>query len=408
MKNMDRRTFMQLTGYGMIAMNTPRLVFGKSIDNSNRPPNIVFYLTDDLGYGHLGCYGQKYISTPNIDQFAKEGMKFTQAYSGCAVCAPSRSSLLTGLHTGHAPVRGNSGGIPMRSEFVTFGELLQQTGYTTGIFGKWGLGDINTEGVPNNQGFDEFFGYLHQLHAHFLYPDYLWDNNRKWELPGNQVLNRMEGDANGQRTQYAMDEILNHALYFINENRDRPFLCFISSVLPHEELALPSNREFYNMYKGKFEETEEFNDPRYGQVDVEDPKAVFATIITYMDYQFGKVMSLLKSLKLDENTLVIFASDNGPRMGWEFYDFFESTGPFRGKKGELYEAGIRIPMIARWPGKIRSGVVNDNTVCYFPDILPTFCEIAGTKIPGNIDGISILPALRGNNKQKTHYYLYWE
>ncbi len=412
MKRFNRRSFMKTAGSTLAAFTVAGVLPAQKAKASERPPNIVLFLADDLGYGHLGCYGQKYIRTPYIDQFAKEGMKFTQAYSACTVCAPARSSLLTGLHTGHTQVRGNSGGIPLRDEAVTVGELLQQSGYTTGIFGKWGMGDITTEGVPSNQGFDEFFGYLHQLHAHFYYPDYLWKNNRKWPLPGNQVLDKLPGNALGNRTQYAPDEYMNHALHFIQQNQDRPFFCFLSSVIPHVELAKPPDQELYESYKGQFDE-EWFNDPRPGQVDVRDPKAMFATIVSYMDKNFGKLMSALEKMGLDENTVVLFMSDNGHRgyrggSGWQFYDFFESGGPFRGKKGELYEAGIRVPMIARWPGKIPEGKTNNDLVWYFPDILPTFCELAGAHIPENIDGISVLPTLLGKNNQKTHDYLYWE
>jgi arylsulfatase A len=362
-------------------------------------PNIIFIMADDLGYGHLGCYGQTKIRTPFLDRMAAEGMLFTQCYAGCTVCAPCRSVLMTGKHMGHTSVRGNSGGIPLLDEDVTVGEVLREAGYRTGLFGKWGLGDARTSGVPNKQGFDEFFGYLHQIHAHFYYPEFLWKNNEKFALSGN---------LNGNRKQYTHDLISDAALEFIRSNRDRPFFAYLPLTIPHYELLVPevSLKE----YKGAFPETP-YIDKRRHYADQPTPHAANAAMITHLDKSIGRIFALLKELKLDEKTIVFFTSDNGPTTGAADPDFFRASGPLRGYKRDLYEGGIRVPMIVRWPGIIAKGSRNDH-VWYFPDVLPTLAELSGAEIPKNIDGLSAVPTLLGEHvsgrTQKQHEFLYWE
>ena len=354
-------------------------------------------MADDLGYNHLGCYGQEKIRTPNIDRLAEEGMRFTQAYAGCTVCAPSRSSLMTGHHQGHASVRGNSGGIPLLPEDVTVAEVLKDAGYTTGCFGKWGLGDARSTGVPTKQGFDEFFGTLDQVHAHFYYPDYLWQNGEKYPLPGNQ---------GNRREQYSNDLFTEHALEFIRNQAesDDPFFAYVPYTIPHTELLVPEDS--LAEYRGEFEETPfEYEGHYAGQ---EHPRAAFAAMVTRMDGYVGRIMDLIKELGMDENTLVIFTSDNGGQEDGAGVDleFFNGNWPLRGWKGNLYEGGIRVPAIARWPGKIDVGAVSDQ-VWAFWDFLPTAAELAGTGSPPDIDGLSMAPALL-NEARIERNHLYWE
>lgn len=345
-----------------------------------------------MGYGDLGCYGQKEIKTPNIDQLAVEGMRFTQCYAGSTVCAPSRSVLMTGQHTGHTRVRNNSakvGGtlvlddgspqkrVPLELEDVTVAELLKQAGYVTGITGKWGLGEPNTNGVPTRQGFDEWFGYLNQRHAHSYYPSYLWRNEEKFILQGNQ---------NGQRNQYSHDLFTDFALDFIRRHKDKPFFLYLAYTIPHAEYEIPS--------------TEPYTDKSWPQ----DGK-VHAAMITRMDADIGRLMKLLKEFDIDGQTLVFFCSDNGAVRRWE--GLFDSSGPLRGKKSDLYEGGIRTPMIVRWPGKVAAGKTSD-AVWYYTDVLPTLAELAGVKTPANIDGISVLPTLLGKKQKIDDRFLYWE
>ena len=368
-------------------------------------PNIIFIMADDLGYGHLGCYGQKKIRTPHLDRLAAGGMRFTQAYAGAPVCAPSRSVLMTGLHAGHTPVRGNSGGIPLADEDVTVAELLKPAGYATGCFGKWGLGEHGTSGVPYKQGFDEFFGYLHQIHAHFYYPEYLWHNDRKYPLPGNQ------GD---KGSQYTHDEIMDRAEDFIRRHKDGPFFLYVPLIIPHYELLVPEDS--LAEYRGKFPEKPYKGRGRKAGYPSDyakqaTPKAATAAMITRMDRSIGRMMQLLKELKIDEKTIVFFTSDNGPTSGASDPKFFRAAGPLRGQKGNLYEGGIRVPTIVRWPGKIASGVTNDH-VWHFTDVMPTLVDLAGARKPTEIDGISIVPTLLGEKAagrpQRRHEFLYWE
>ncbi len=368
---------------------------GLSLFASNSP-NIIFILADDLGYGHLGCYGQKKILTPNIDQLAAEGMRFTQHYAGANVCAPSRSVLMTGLHTGHTPIRANGGYKFFHDEDVTVAEVLKGAGYKTGCFGKWGLGYENNPGHPNKQGFDEFFGYLHHVHAHFYYPYYLWKNESRFPLPEN------EGHKRGR---YADDEVHREALDFIRSSKDKTFFAYIPYTLPHVELTVPEDS--IKPYRGKWPEYP-MPDPRPGYIGSDEPLATFAGMISRLDRQVGEIMALLKELKIDDNTIIFFAGDNGPQANqWvKLADFFDGNGPLRGYKADFYEGGIRVPLIARWPKKIKAGTTSD-LLSGFQDVMPTLAELAGTKAPKG-DGISFVPTMLGKGKQTSRDFMYWE
>jgi len=337
-------------------------------------PNVVYIMADDLCYRDIGCYGQEMIKTPNIDKIAEEGMRFTNCYAGSTVCAPSRCCLMTGMHTGHARVRNNSskefGRVPLLPEDVTIAEILKGAGYTTGMFGKWALGEAETTGIPNKKGFDTWFGYLNQHHAHNYYPSILW-NNKKLFFP--------EGE-------YSHDIIAREALKFLKTNKDKPFFMYVPFTIPHQRHEIPSDEPYSNK--------------PWSQLDKN-----YAAMITRMDNDIGKIMALLKEFGLEENTIVFFCSDNGSTKG-ERPTFFNSRGPFRGGKGDLYEGGMRVPMIVRWPGKIKADAVSEQ-IWAFWDFLPTACEIAGIETPKGIDGISMLPAILGK-EQKEHEYLYWE
>ena len=397
----------------IIILSTITLFFF-SCENSqkakvNTPkPNIVYILADDLGYGDLSCYGQTKFTTPNIDKLAESGIKFIQHYSGCTVCAPSRSSLLTGQNTGHTFIRGNKewnpeGQYPLEAKAVTMAEILKDAGYVTGGFGKWGLGFVGTDGDPNNQGFDEFYGYNCQRIGHNYYPYHLWHNNEKIMLKGN------EGTATGE---YAPELIHKQALKFIADNKDKPFFMYYPSIIPHAELFAPE--EYIKKYRGKFDPEKNYkgvdDGKRYktgGYGSQPESHAAFAAMVDYLDMQVGEIVAKLKELEIYENTLIIFTSDNGPHMeGGADPDFFNSNGLLKGYKRDLYEGGIRVPMIAVWDGKIKMGK-ETNHISAFWDVLPTVAEITGTSIPENIDGISFLPTLLGE-KQKPHEYLYWE
>jgi arylsulfatase A-like enzyme len=362
-----------------------------------RPPNIILIMADDLGYGDLGCYGQKRIRTPNIDRMAAEGMRFRNAYAGCTVCAPSRSVLMTGLHMGHTSVRSNPGGVPLLAEDITVAELLQQAGYRTGCFGKWGLGDAGTDGVPWKQGFDEFFGYLHQVHAHYYYPSFLFHNGERFPL---------EGNAEGKRMTYSHDVIASRALDFIRQSKDGPFFCYVPFTIPHLELLVPEDS--MAEYRGLFPEPKPFRDPNHHYAPQDEPRTAYAAMITRMDRDVGRILALLDELDIASQTVVFFTSDNGAATPLWNDDFFESTGGLRGHKQNFYEGGIRAPLLARWPGRIAPGSVSDH-LCGFWDFLPTALELAGTPIPPHADGFSIVPTLLGRpSRQKQHEFLYWE
>lgn len=378
--------------------------------NNQSQPNIVYILADDLGYGDLGCYGQKIIKTPNIDKLASSGMLFAQHYAGCTVSSPSRSSLLTGLHTGHTFIRGNKennpeGQYPLPANTVTIANLLQKAGYVTGAFGKWGLGSPGSTGDPNSLGFDEFYGYNCQRLAHNYYPYHLWHNQTKIILGGNS------GD---KKQQYAQDIIHQQALQFLRKNAQKKFFIFLPYILPHAELTSPED-SILNLYKGRITEKKPYNgvekgdgykDGAYGSSA--NPHADFAAMISRLDAYVGEVVSELKRLGLDKNTIVIFTSDNGPhREGGADPDFFNSYGPLRGVKRDMFEGGIRVPLIASWPGTIAPSSKTDH-ISAFWDIMPTFSALAGVNKKVQTDGISMLPTLLSQKNQKIHKYLYWE
>ena len=383
---MKRRDFLRAAGAGAMSLamgGCASSLAGSADTRSEERPNIVFIVVDDMGWADLGCYGGKQIKTPNINRMAKEGIRFTDAYSGCTVCAPARSVLMTGLHMGHTSVRGNTGGIALRDEDVTVAEVLKRSGYATGGYGKWGLGDVGTAGVPEKQGFDEFFGYYHQVHAHDYWTEYLWRNSRKVPMTGEP----------GSMERYTHNRIFEQTLNFIRKNKDRPFFCYAPWTPPHGKYQIPESGPAWAMYKDK---------------DWPKNAKVVAAMDTMLDRHVGELLSLLKELGLDERTIVFFCSDNGAAQ--RFDGVLDSSGPLKGYKRSMYEGGIRVPLIARWPGKIKAGATS-NLPCYFADMMPTFVELARSRkyMPGNIDGISIVPTLTGREKeQKKHAFLYWE
>lgn len=367
-----------------------------SVAADQPPPNIVYLLADDLGYGDLGSYGQTLIATPRLDQMARQGMRFTDHYAGAPSCHPSRCVLFTGKHAGNGYIRGNSK-IPLRPTDFTLSQLLNQAGYRTGGIGKWALGDANTTGAPWKKGMDEFFGYLDQTHAHGYYPDFLWKNGHRVDIPENQ---------NGRREVYSHDLFADFALDFIRRHKDQPFFFYGAFTIPHAEVTVPEDS--LAEYRGRWPEPKHFPGSKtYCPQD--QPRAVRAAMISRLDRDIGRILDLLDELKLSENTLVIFSSDNGPiTAGGQDPDFFNSTGPLRGLKFTLREGGIRVPCLARWPGKI-APTSTTSFVSDFADMLPTFAELAGTQAPAGLDGVSILPTLLGQAaNQKMRPYHYWE
>jgi arylsulfatase len=376
-------------------------------------PNIILVMADDLGWKELGCYGQKKIRTPHIDQMAAEGMRFTQFYTGAPVCAPARCNLMTGKHAGHAYIRNNGeikanqyelngttiygGQTPLATEETTIAEILKARGYRTGCFGKWGLGAAGTTGDPLKKGFDRFYGYNCQRHAHNLYPNYLDRDGRPEFLEGN--TRGLTGEKYGP--QLIADELLR----FVEENHDEPFFVYYPTVIPH--LALQAPQEDIDAYNGEWEETP-YNGKSYQPHPT--PRACYAAMITFMDKQMGRLFALLKELGVDDNTIVLFTSDNGSSHLKEQvdYEFFDSVGELRGLKGSVYEGGVREPFIARWPGRIRPHTVSDHIGIHY-DVLATLADIAGAEAPPNTDGISILPELLGKTeKQKKHDFILWD
>jgi arylsulfatase A-like enzyme len=354
-------------------------------------PNIILILADDLGYGDLGCYGQTRIHTPNLDRMAAEGIRFTSAYAGSTVCAPSRCSLMTGLHTGHARTRGNrSPDLPLRPQDATVTEVLKKAGYSTALFGKWSLGELGSTGYPTRKGFDEWFGFFSQMHAHNYYPEHLLDGETAWLCRGNMGL---------QRKDYAPDLFTDRALRFIQkQNGTNPFFLHLCYTVPH------ANNEM-----GR-DTGDGMDVPSYGPYENRPwprPEKGFAAMITRMDADIGRIFAALKEKGLDDNTLVIFTSDNGPhKEGGHSPSFFESSGPLRGIKRDLTEGGIRVPALARWPARIRAGKAVDFPWAFW-DVLPTFAELAGAPVPPGLDGMSIAPTLLGET-QKPHEHFYWE
>ncbi len=368
-----------------------------------RRPNIVLVMADDLGYAELGCYGQKHIRTPNIDRLAAEGMRFTQHYSGSPVCASSRCVLLTGKHTGHAYIRDNSevgtwasfeGQTPLADSEVTIGECLKAVGYTTACIGKWGLGGVGSEGDPNRQGFDHFFGYNCQRHAHNYYPRYLWRNQEKVTIAGN------ERGRTG--SQYAADLMADEALEFLDQHGREPFFLYYATPVPHAALQVPgdSSAEYAHLDTSPY-------DGKKGYLPHETPRAAYAGMVTRMDRDIGRMMDKLEELGVADNTVFIFTSDNGPTFnGGTDSAFFESAGVFRGLKCDVYEGGIRVPFVVRWPGHVAPGTVSDHVSASW-DLLATFGETCRMPVPAT-DGVSMLPTLTGSGDQLPHGALYWE
>ena len=368
-----------------------------------RPMNVVYILADDLGYGDVGCYGQKIIKTPNIDRLAEEGMLFTQHYAGCTVSAPSRCSLMTGLHTGHTQVRGNreitpEGQQPMREDTYTLGKLMKSAGYTTGIFGKWGLGNPGSVSIPNKMGFDEFYGYNCQRQSHSFYPDHLWHNEEKVLFPENE---------NNACKTYSQDLIHEQALKFIRDHKEQPFFAMLTYTLPHAELNLPHD-SIYKMYENSFEETPYIGkfDKVYGGYNTsEKPLASFAAMVSRLDKYVGDVMAELKELGLDKNTIVIFTSDNGPWL--TEHENGGSAGPLKDGKGTWWEGGFRVPAICWMPGKINPAI-NDEIMTSM-DLYPTFLSMAGIEQPKDLvlDGVNQTGLLFEEKHSARDEVYYW-
>ncbi len=411
---MRRRTFLKCLGSAGSAAAMPwlsryagaaedRMPFDRA---QGKKPNIIYIMLDEWGYYEMSLMGHPILRTPNIDRMASEGVRFTQALAGGCVCAPTRSTLMTGQHTGHTTVRSNGGRVPLRADDVTVAEVLKKAGYATGGFGKWGLGDRGTTGVPEKHGFDVFFGYYHQVHAHTYYPNYLLRNSEKVPLKGNT------GDYHKGET-FSHELIYRESIGFIRRNKDRPFFAYLPWTPPHGLWGIPADEPAWQKYKDrKWDATNQ-----RGTHDAQ----IYAAMIEMVDRQIGEILSLLKELKIDERTIVFVCGDNGGqpyfRNARHPHGFFAPnldprTGRrFRGGKGNFYEGGLRIPMIVRWPGRIKAPAVSDH-LWYFPDVMPTLAELAGVEPPASIDGISIVPTLLGERaagrKQRQHEYLYWE
>ena len=374
-------------GYKLISFFFVFSIITQVYSNSktlNKKTNVIYILCDDLGYGEVGYNGQKLIKTPELDELASKGIKFTDHYCGNAVCAPSRASLLTGKHPGHAYIRSNSPGYPdgqtpIPSEIETLGKLMQRAGYKTACIGKWGLGSYINTGNPNKQGFDLFYGYTDQRKAHNYYPKYLWLNGEKQMLNNN----------NGKQNEYSHDLFTSKAVNYINENKDNAFFLYLAYTIPHLKWQVPD----LNQYKNE---------------DWPMNMKIQAAMISRMSKDVGRISKLLEELGIDKNTLIIFSSDNGAHGKGETLQFFKSSGNLKGKKRDMYDGGVRSPTFAYWPGTIIENQVSDH-ISAFWDILPTFSELTGEPIKGETDGISMLPIFLGKaNKQEQHTHLYWE
>ncbi|MBL7184702.1 MAG: sulfatase-like hydrolase/transferase [Phycisphaerae bacterium] len=401
---MNRRDFLKLAG----ASGASLLLANRNfvIGAGGSKPNIVFLILDELGYYELSCMGHPIMETPNIDRIVAEGMRFTQMLAGAPVCAPTRSTLMTGKHMGHTSVRRNPGQEAIRAEDVTVAQVLKRGGYATGGFGKWGIGGRGTTGVPEKHGFDVFLGYYDQVHAHTFFPAYLVRNSEEVPLKGNTGA-LYEGETFSHQVIFA------ESMKFIRQNKDKPFLCYCPWTPPHGAWGLPEDEPSWQKYKDKKWDA--------GYSVKKDEAQRYAAMVNMIDRQIGQIMGLLKDLKIDDNTIVFVCGDNGGNLYFANkthpHGFFgpnvdPKTGKvFRGRKGLLYEGGLRIPFIVRWPGRIKAGSVSEH-LGYFPDVMPTLAELAGADCPGDIDGISILPALLGaraaGRAQKRHEYLYWE
>ena len=384
------------------------------VAQADRKPNIVFILADDLGYGELGCYGQKKIRTPNIDRLASQGIKFTHHYTGAPVCAPARCVLLTGLHLGHAEIRNNGdskngrkfpGQWPITGGTITIAEALKEGGYVSGGFGKWGLGPTDTSGSPIKQGFDRFYGYNCQRNAHSFFPPFLDDDEgeekiNKNPIPGHLQKPKEEIKADDYRDEiYAPDRILEEALEFLDKNKDQPFFLYLPFVEPH--VAMHPPQEWIDRYPKEWDQEKGAYRGQNGYLPHPRPRAGYAAMISDLDEHVGTILQRLKKHGLDNNTIVVFTSDNGtthPSRDPKFHvggvdaPFFNSTAGLRGWKGSVNEGGIRVPAIVRWPGKIKAGSTT-SAPSYFPDWFPTLCKAAGVKIPKKLDGTDLTPAL---------------
>ena len=439
---MNQHIHKSLYGIGILsaAIGLSQCATGKNKDHLKKP-NIIYILADDLGYGEIGSYGQKLIETPNLDQLAAKGIRFTQHYSGAPVCAPSRCVLLTGKHMGHAHIRGNDewaergevwnfakaandpnleGQRPLPAGTNTIGSLLQSVGYKTGMVGKWGLGAPLTDGIPTNRGFDFFYGFNCQRQAHTYYPKHLWRNDQKHLLDNELVVPGTKLDegadplneasyARYRLKEYAPDLMHQEALNFIKENKENPFFFYYASPIPHAPLQAP--KRWVDYYVKKFGDEAPYDGKR-GYFPCRYPKATYAGMISYLDEQVGELIAELKAQGIYENTIIIFSSDNGPTYnGGTNSPWFKSGGPFKSEygwgKGFVNEGGIRVPMIASWPSKIKAGQKTDY-ISAFWDVLPTLCDIAGVETPKDVDGLSFLPVLMGDKMKNTKAYYYWE
>ena len=399
-----RRILLCLLPLAVTPAASARETAPSSAPGDAQKPNVIFILADDLGYGDLGCYGQQRIKTPNLDRMAADGMRFTQAYSGGTVCAPSRCVLMTGLHGGHARVRGNTEAIQprasLRADDVTVACVLKDAGYATGLVGKWGLGEEmrNKPGLPRRQGFDYFFGYLMHGHAHNYYPDFLWRNESVVKLPNAISKNPAhKGNVAEKKVQYTHDLFAEEALEFVRRHKDEPFFLYLAFTIPHAN----------NEAGDRGMEVPDYGE--YADLDWPEAQKGHAAMITRMDRDIGRLLRLIGDLGLDDNTLVIFSSDNGPhREGAMDPDFNDSNGPLRGYKGDLTEGGIRVPLLARWPGRVPAGRTCESPVC-FADVMPTLAALSGGKAPAGIDGVDFSPTLLGGDQPVlVDRFFYWE
>lgn len=377
-------------------------------EKNGTPPNVIFILVDDLGYGDIGIYGQEILATPSLDQMAREGIRFTSMYTGSTVCAPSRASLLTGKHTGHCSVRGNSPEQLVGDDELTIAKVFKKAGYATGAIGKWGIGHPPPPGDPQKKGFDYFYGYLNMMHAHNFYPEFLYENDIKVMLNNELYLvdgknpwaDRAEGTGVAKiREEYVHDLFDEKALRFIEDNQEHPFFLYLAYNVPH------ANNEA-GSFLGDGMEVPDYYE--FGDKDWPQPEKGFAAMIRNIDNSVKKVTDKLKSLGLDERTMIIFCSDNGPHQeGNHTMEFFNSNGSLRGMKRDLYDGGVKTPLIVRWPGVIGKNTLNDQLFAFW-DFLPTFSELTGSPVPEDVDGISFLPVLLGQDMTESHEYLYWE
>ena len=377
------------------------LVLVSGVSAKQKKPNIIYLMLDEWGYFESGHMGSKDLITPNIDQFAKDGMRFTNAYAGAPVCGPTRCVLLTGLHSGHTSMRSNNGFAPIRKEEQTLASMLKKEGYATGGFGKWGIGGRGTSGVPEKHGFDEFFGYYDQVHAHTFYPKYLIRNSKEVPLEGNEGTSFYEGKT------HAQDEIFKESMKFIRKNREKPFFCYLPWTPPHGLWGIDQDDPSWKLFKDK---------PwTAGQRTKNDAK-VYAAFMHMIDRQIGEIIATLKEMDLDQETIFFLCGDNGGQAYFSTkgrpHGFFgpnlnpETGERYKAGKGSLYEGGLKIPFLVRWPGMIKESVEADH-LCYFPDIMPTLAELGGATCP-KTDGLSLMPTLMGEPGQKNHEYLYWE